>query len=105
MRVKTWAGLRPVVEFDEIEVHPMGRGEDAELWQAVDCPGQEVVAYTVFLHRTSGGIECVQDFGFDPSDPGAAESAKPEAEMLGEQLHDMLLASGMLLRSPFQSAA
>jgi hypothetical protein len=96
MRVKTCAGLRPIMDFDEVEIHAMGDGEDGELWRAVDCPGQEVTGYTVFLHRASGGIECVQDYRFDPTEPGAAESAKQEAGMLGEQLHSMLSASGAL---------
>lgn len=95
MRVKTWAGLRPIAEFDDVEVHEMCEGEDGELWQATDCPGQTVEGYTVFLHCVSGGIECVQDFRFDPSTPLADETAKREAENLATQLYDMLRVSGM----------
>lgn len=96
MLVKTWCGLRPITEFDEIEIHEMGEGEDGELWQAVDCPGQPVVGFTVFMHCVQGGVETVQDFRFDPTEPGAAEPAKREAGMLGEQLRTMLLAAGVL---------
>lgn len=102
MRVKTWRGLRPISEFDEVEIHAMGCAEDScitgELWQLDDCsPGSPAVAYSVFLHCAEGGIECVQDFPFDPTEPGLMEVAKQEAEMLAEQLYDMLRASVMLL--------
>lgn len=100
MRVLTWQGLRPIEEFDEVEIHAMktpAEGDPDELWQAVDCSDEDlVVAYSVFLHLHSGGIECVRDIRFDPSEPGAAAAAKQEAEMVGEQLYDMLRASGML---------
>lgn len=100
MRVLTWQGLRGIEEFDEVEIHAMKPPEDGEigeLWRAVDCPEENsVVAYSVFLHLHSGGIECVRDIRFDPSEPGADAAAKQEAEMLGEQLLDMLRASGML---------
>ncbi len=97
MRVKTWRGLRPVAEFDEVEIHAMCDGEDGELWQATDCPGDSPVAFTVFLHCAAGGIESVQDFRFDPSEPDGEQSARQEAEMLAEQLYDMLRAAGTLL--------
>jgi hypothetical protein len=96
MRVKTWRGLRPIEEFDDVEIHAMGDGEDGEVWQLTDCPGQAITGYTVFLHCVVGGIETVQDFLFNPTGPGAAESAIQEAGMLGEQLYDMLRAAGML---------
>jgi hypothetical protein len=100
MRIATWQGLRPIEEFDEVEIHPMktpDEGDPDELWQAVDCSDENsVVAYSVFLHLHSGGIECVRDIRFDPSAPGADAAAKQEAEMVGEQLYDMLRASGML---------
>ena len=106
MHVNTWLGLRPISEFDEVEIHEMKPSEDGfdydesdfgRLWQATDCdPSVPVVAYSVFLHLHAGGIECVQDFGFDPGIPGAAKQAKREAEILGKQLTGMLRASGML---------
>lgn len=98
MRVKTWRGLRPVTEFDEVEIHAMCEGEeDGDLWNILDCPGESPVAYTVFLHCVAGGIETVQDFRFDPSEPGGEQSAREEAKMLAEQLYDMLRAAGTLL--------
>lgn len=103
MRVKTWRGLRPIAEFDEVEVHEMKEPEDEpnELWQASDCDDDtSVCAYSVFLHCREGGIECVQDFRFDPSEPGAADEAKAEADMLAEQLYGMLRVSGVLLPMP-----
>lgn len=100
MQVVTWQGLRPIEEFDEVEIHEMKAAEDGdadELWQASDCSDENsVVAYSVFLHLHSGGIECVRDFRFDPTEWGADNMAKQEAEMLGEQLLGMLRASGML---------
>lgn len=97
MRVKTWRGLRPITEFDEVEIHAMCEGEeDGELLQASDCPGESPVAYTVFLHCVKGGIETVHDFRFDPSEPGAYKAAKKQAKMLSEQLYDMLRAAGTL---------
>lgn len=98
LRVKTWQGLRPIEEFDEIEIHEMVEDPDSpgDLVQASDYPEAPVTAYTVFLHCHSGGIETVQDFWFKSSQPGAAEAAKEEATQLGTQLLDMLSVSGML---------
>ncbi len=97
MRVKTWLGLRPISAFDEIELHSMCEGEGGELLQSSDAPEQAVVAYTVFLHLHEGGIETVQDFRFDATDEqGVKDGAYLQAEMLHEQLFDMLCASGML---------
>lgn len=100
MRVKTWRGLRPISEFDEVEIRAMGAADDLSggLWQLEDCsPGSPTVAYSVFLHCGEGGIECVQDFYFDPNEQGLEDNARQDAEMLAEQLYDMLRASGMLL--------
>lgn len=98
MRVKTWQGLQPISEFDEVEIHEMVEDPESpgDLLQASDFDGVDPVAYTVFLHLHEGGIETVQDFWFDPSEPGAAEEAKEQADMLETQLLDMLSASGML---------
>jgi hypothetical protein len=98
MRVKTWQGLQPISDFDEVEIHEMVEDpeEPGALLQKVCDEDCDHTAYTVFLHLHEGGIETVQDFWFDPSEPGAAEEAKAEADMLGTQLVDMLSVSGML---------
>jgi hypothetical protein len=98
MRVKTWQGLQPISEFDEVEIHEMVEDSDmpGTLLQKTCDESATHTAYTVFLHLHEGGIETVQDFWFDPSEPGACDNAKTEAGMLETQLLDMLSVSGML---------
>lgn len=86
------AGLRPVSEFDAVELHDMVYDEATDgLVPNHDDAEYDPDAVSVFLHCISGGLECVADFVFDPSESGTEEAARAAANALAAQLGTMIL--------------
>lgn len=94
MRVVTQGGLMPITQFNGVEIHSMIEGEESpELVQACDDPDASIVAFSVFLHYRSGGVECVSDFAFDATMPGDSRRAAAAAVDCAISLTDMLVVS------------
>jgi hypothetical protein len=86
------AGLRPMSEFDAVELYDMVYDEATDgLVPNHNDAEYDPDAVSVFLHCRSGGLECVADFVFDPSEPGTEEAARAAANALAAQLGTMIL--------------
>ncbi len=96
VRVPTmYSGLVPISEFNAVEIHKMASAIDGDDLMPIEDvePGSSVIAFSVCLHFRRGGIDTVQDFHFDPTEPGARTVAERDAEELALSLSDMILMS------------
>jgi hypothetical protein len=88
------AGLRPASEFDAIEIHEMVYDPDTGDYSTASSVGDDAKcdpdAISVFVHCRTGGIECVADFPFDPSEPGTEEAARKLADALGASVASVI---------------
>lgn len=84
-------GLVSAEMFDAVELEAMVF--DAESQDFIPADGEQPEAYSVRVHLAKGGVDTVQDFSFDPSEPGADERAKAHAQQYGLMIADIIKAA------------
>ena len=86
-----YAGLVDAAHFDAVEIEDMIEDGAFELVPAMDNPDETPCAVSVRLHYSRGGVETVQDFYYDPTEPGAREIAVAEADALAASLGSIII--------------
>lgn len=84
-------GLVSAEMFDAVELAAMVL--DADSQDFIPADGDFTEAYSVRVHLTTGGVDTVQDFPFDASEPGADARAKAYAQQYGLMIADIIKAA------------